>query len=135
MRRMDFIKKLSYIWTGIGLLSVNNKLHGYEIHKNTIKIIDFYIAGYVYYDGENIENRIGKNEILTIKRESTNIHDSYAIEIYWNNYKLGYVPRQHNEILAKIMDSDINLYAKIKSINKSDPTWERVIIEIYMESV
>ena len=101
-----------------------------KIPVNSKKIAEFYIAGYVFYHGQDIERYIKANDLLNLKREQENIHDNNAIAIYRNEVKLGYVPRHHNEILANIMDNEIKLYARVKYKYIENPTWERIKVEI-----
>ncbi|MDR3245998.1 MAG: HIRAN domain-containing protein, partial [Prevotellaceae bacterium] len=64
---------------------------------------NFHIAGFTYYDGVDVfyELRIGTKLIL--KAEPTNQFDAYAVAIYYNDTKLGYVPREKNKEISKFL--------------------------------
>ena len=109
---------------------MSSEKYSAKIPVNAKKIVDFYIAGYIFYQGQDIESYIKESDILHLKREPENIHDNNAIAIYRNEVKLGYIPRNHNEILANILDNEIKLYARVKYKYIENPTWERLKIEI-----
>lgn len=54
------------------------------------------VAGFQYYNGEQMWHQIDIGDEVTLVRRSNNPYDSKAIEIYWRDKKLGYVPRAHN---------------------------------------
>ncbi|MCL2209898.1 MAG: HIRAN domain-containing protein [Treponema sp.] len=49
-----------------------------------------------------------------------------------NNNKLGYVPRQKNPILARLMDAGKLTYGTVKSV-KNDKNYINIEMEIYMD--
>lgn len=101
-------------------------------YNKEIFLIKCNIAGTSYVDIEDIEPNINKDDFLTLKREQSNKYDELAIIVYdKSGNKLGYIPRDNNEILAHLMDAGKLIYGKIKSkewVNR----WLRVSIEIYL---
>ncbi|MGR3742374.1 HIRAN domain-containing protein [Companilactobacillus sp. DQM5] len=85
-------------------------------------IDDFTIAGFKYYDGLNIINKLKLNDNLTLVTEEDNPYDPNAIAIYYNKYKLGYVPSDKNSFLNTILYfGHENIFeAKILSIDTSE---------------
>lgn len=73
-----------------------------EIKK--IHLANFHIAGFGYWDGcEAFENlKIGTK--LQIEREEDNKFDPYAVAIYHDGLKLGYIPRDQNHDISKFLD-------------------------------
>lgn len=67
-------------------------------------INDFNIAGFTYWEGcMTIANlRVGSQ--LRLVRERENKFDPHAVAIYYGEYKLGFIPRGENELIAKFMD-------------------------------
>ena len=41
---------------------------------------------------------------LKLVREEENKFDPYAVAIYYEDYKLGYIPRGENEMICKFLD-------------------------------
>ncbi len=133
MKRIDFIKNL--VLGMIGLLSIDfNNGNNRSLTKTNLytKLLTINIAGFNYYDGLKIENLLNKDDSIILKREINNKYDNKAIEVYYGIYKLGYIPRRHNNILSKLMDSNKKLIAKIRHINKYESYWNRVYIGIYL---
>ena len=65
---------------------------------------NFFIAGFTYWEGcvAISELRIGVS--LRLVRESENRFDPNAVAIYFNEHKLGFVPRSENELFSKLLD-------------------------------
>ncbi|RKX74592.1 MAG: hypothetical protein DRP87_16520 [Spirochaetes bacterium] len=70
---------------------------------------------------------------LNLIREPENPYDEMAIEVYWKDYKLGYIPRDDNSVIAQLMDRGIPLKASISRLNESGNPWDRVGIRVTME--
>lgn len=71
--------------------------------------------------------------MLELVREPENKHDSAAIALHFNMEKIGYIPRESNEILSRLMDADvIELQAEITHIEQKAKAWENVHIAVYV---
>lgn len=93
---------------------------------------DFFIAGYKYYEGEEVIKELKEGEELNFKRQKDNEFDEKAIEIYTKSgKKLGYVPMDLNFIPANIMDQEIKIAGNISEIDHDAESWEKVIVSIY----
>ncbi|MDR1582736.1 MAG: HIRAN domain-containing protein [Prevotellaceae bacterium] len=92
------------------------------------------VAGTTYINNPyEIEKKLKKGQHLDLIREPDNKYDMFAIAIYNSNKeKLGYIPRDKNEMLARLMDAGKWFYAKIY-----DKTWEgswlKIDLEIYLK--
>lgn len=53
----------------------------------------FKIVGLPYYDYDQIKKMLFPGEILTLVPEPDNQYDKNAIEVYYSNYKVGYVEK------------------------------------------
>ena len=92
-----------------------------------------YIAGFQYYQGEQHENLLRENELLELRRQTENPHDYFAVEVYHNNIKLGYLPRSGNKIIARMMDQGVRVNARVRSINPEEHPGRRVKVRVYAE--
>lgn len=100
-----------------------------------IFLIECHIAGTSYVDVEEIEVSINQDNPLTFKREPHNKYDDLAIVVYDDSgNKLGYVPRDKNEILARLMDAGKLIYGKIKSKEWLNG-WLKIKMDIYMRDL
>lgn len=127
MKRTQFITRLMGM-TGSSLFIL--KLFSLLSNRKTFTLYEGWIAGYVYYDGPDIEESLRAGQPLELRREPQNEHDEKAIEIYSGNYKLGYISRGDNSILARLMDQGAAIEADIAEIALRAPQWERVKVRI-----
>lgn len=83
-------------------------------------LCNFQIAGFTYYEGAEVFNELKIGTHLTLKREPENKFDPYAIALYYNDKKLGFVPRGENKELSKFLEMG---YSDIftATINQIDP--------------
>jgi hypothetical protein len=65
---------------------------------------NFNIAGFTYWDGCIALSELKIGSSLRLERELENRFDPYAVAIYFDDQKLGYIPRGENEMIAKFLD-------------------------------
>jgi len=102
------------------------------VPKEYTEIYSGFIAGYQYYEGQEIENHFTPGETLSLVREPVNPFDEMAIALHYKGIKIGFIPMIDNTVLTNMIDQEMLLTAKIKTINKKNPTWERVEIGVYI---
>ena len=128
MNRIDFLKSL---FAGSTLLFLpKNRI---EKPAREIRLSSPYLAGFQYYEGPEIEPQLRENNLLTLKREPTNPHDRYAIEVFQNNTKLGYLPRAENKVIAWLMDQGVAVKARILKVDPEVYAYRKVKIITYYE--
>jgi len=66
--------------------------------------INFDIAGFSYYDGCMVLNELKPGMQLQLVNEENNKFDPYAVAVYYNDYKLGFIPRGLNEDVYKFLE-------------------------------
>jgi len=64
-------------------------------------IMDFYIAGFTYWDGFGALSSLRPGSALTLQGEPDNPYDPDAVALYYGEYKLGYVPRTENSLISR----------------------------------
>ena len=64
----------------------------------------FHVAGFTYYNGIDVFEKLRIGTALFLKAEPENRFDPYAVAIYYGNEKLGFVPREDNEMLRKFLN-------------------------------
>lgn len=136
MNRIEFLKKAFLGVSGFSLLSVfSGKIlaSNVETQSKAIKLITTNIAGFPYYDGPENLSKINLEDPLVLQREKTNIQDFYAIEVFWKGYKLGYLPRQHNKIVANMMDAGVKPIANVRYINMEGSDWNRIYLKLELK--
>ena len=88
------------------------------------------LAGFVYYDGKDVWDRMKKGDRLTLLREPTNPHDANAIRIEWQGHMIGYVPRRDNIDIARQMDHGAPVDARVTELNRAANGRRRISYEI-----
>ena len=90
------------------------------------------LAGFVYYDGQAVWERMKTGDRLTLSREATNPHDSNAVRLEWQGHMLGYVPRKENADVARQLDHGAPLEAKVTALEKLANGRRRISYVIYV---
>jgi len=88
------------------------------------------LAGFVYYEGQAVWDRMKRGDRLTLVREPQNPHDANALRIEWQGHMLGYVPRKDNADLARQMDHGARPDARITELGKLPNGRHRISYEI-----
>ena len=64
----------------------------------------FHIAGFTYYNGIDVFENLKIGTQLLLKAEPENPFDPNAVAIYYQEEKLGFVPKDENEMLRKFLN-------------------------------
>jgi hypothetical protein len=116
---------------------LNSAKSGLDIGKpfsRQIYLISASVAGSYYVD--DIYALLDKMKIDSKRRfvpEPDNKYDELAIIVKdQDDNKLGYVPREKNPILARLMDAGKLIYGTVKTINNDD-SYINIEMEIFMD--
>lgn len=129
MNRINFLKSL---FSGSALLFLPKT--GTEKSVRKIRLSSPYLAGFQHYQGPEIESQLSENNLLTLKREPTNQYDGYAIEVFQNNAKLGYLPRNENKVIARLMDQGVDVKARILCVDPEGSAYRKVKMNVFYET-
>jgi hypothetical protein len=78
----------------------------------------FEVAGIEYYEAFRVIDKLKPNVLVKLVPDEKNIHDENAVAIYFQDYKLGYVPRSANYSIARILKAGWNIFeAYIQYVN------------------
>jgi len=131
MNRIDFFKQL---FLGFASLLLFRKSWGNVPNKRCeIRLCSPFIAGFQYYDGFETGHLLRINDRLSLKREPTNPHDCYAIEVFQGEAKLGYLPRHENKVVARMMDQGVSVKARIVDIDHEASYYNRIKMKVFYE--
>lgn len=88
------------------------------------------LAGVYYYQAEEVIDQLGFGDPLILRREPDNPHDAKAIAVYSADLvKLGYIPREKNELPARLLDEGKQLPAHV--VGKSGEPYREITIRLY----
>jgi hypothetical protein len=101
-----------------------------------IFLMECHIAGTSYRENiKEIEKELQEKDLLVFKRETDNQHDKLAIVIFdTKGQKLGYVPRDRNEVIARLMDAGKLIFGKLERKQWKDD-WLKADIRVYMRDM
>lgn len=96
-------------------------------------LLQCFVRGFRYYQGPNLLNEMHEGDMLELVREPKNEHDEFAIALHFNSKKIGFVPAESNEMLARLIDIGVpQLMAEITHLKTEAANWEQVAIAIYV---
>ena len=129
MHRRDVIRALGCLF-GVGTLATR---HVRAAAPRKILLARMHVAGTAYYDAEAVADRLRPGQRLALRRQPENRYDALAIEVLGpEGHKLGYVPRQHNEMAARLIDAGKRLSAQAESIGQRG-NWLNVQMSLYLD--
>jgi len=99
---------------------------------HSLHLQDCRIAGSHHYDCHKVLAQLRLGDSLRLRRQSGNPHDARAIEVFWRDYKLGYLPRLDNAAAASLADRAHVLHAEIIGIDDPDEAWELVTLRVWI---
>ena len=142
MKRRDFVKRVGASLGAAGVLGVAAPVGtkapqiAPQVPPRAVEplfLIETHIAGTTYIgEIERLAAKIGVGDRLDLVREPTNPFDELAILVHTRNgEKLGYVPRNDNAVLARLLDAGKRLFVMVES-KELRGSWHRVAIGIYL---
>ena len=98
-----------------------------------VLIEDTRVAGTTHVHG--IDAIVGKLELgadLRLEREPGNLADAWAIRVFAGEDRIGFVPADCNEVLARLMDGGKALSAKLTGKEKLGK-WNKLHMEVSLD--
>ncbi|MDV7391113.1 HIRAN domain-containing protein [Arthrospira platensis SPKY1] len=92
----------------------------------------FRVAGLAYYDVETAIRGMQAGDPLRLVAEPTNPHDEFAVEIWHDEYQLGYVPRSDNRHISRLLRQGATLTGEVWEADPDAPVWEMVRAKVYL---
>lgn len=71
-------------------------------------------------------------QVLRMQRNPKNPHNQCAIALYYDKTRIGYVPRELNLIISRLMDAGKAFFCRIDRVDLIDDYWVRIMAKIYM---
>ena len=90
-------------------------------------VADFNVAGMRYWDGAKVISKLKPGKRLRLVAEPHNPADPNAVAIYRKDVKLGYIPRDQNDLAAQLLR-----FGRILKVDKKAETWNQVRVGLYM---
>jgi HIRAN domain len=97
-----------------------------------ILVLEIVVAGTSYCaEIESIESCIVPEKFLTMKREPDNKFDKFAIALYCDDTRIGFVPAATNQVCSRLMDAGKLFVCRVVAKNWID-TWLQIDATISM---
>ncbi|MEI6138922.1 MAG: HIRAN domain-containing protein [Mariniphaga sp.] len=116
-----------------GLLALlSNEKNRLSPFVHEIFLLEIVVAGTSHCkEIEEIDNQIIAEKILTMKREPDNQYDEFAIAIYCDSVRIGFVPAEMNLVCSRLMDAGKRFFCRVVSKNWKNK-WLKINANIYM---
>jgi hypothetical protein len=100
-----------------------------------IFLIETHVAGTTHVPIREIEPTLKPGAAMVLRRDPENAFDALAILILTEQgAKLGFIPRDRNEVLARLMDAGKCLFARLET-KEWRGDWLRVSIRVFLKDV
>jgi hypothetical protein len=98
-----------------------------------IFLLDIVVAGTTHCENISyIYPYLEKGQVLRMQRHPKNIHDENAIALYFNEDQIGWVPRELNLVISRLMDAGKAFFCRIENVELVDEYWVKISAKIYM---
>ena len=93
----------------------------------------FHIAGFQYWDGALVLDRLKVGKALELVPEPGNPYDPDAVALYYEGSKLGFVPRELNGNLAQLLAFGHTgvFEARVQQVAPERSPWHQVRVCLY----
>jgi len=117
-------------------MSIPNKISDKEMFLER-HFDNFNIAGFTYHSGVDVFNELKIGTELILKAEPNNRNDIYAVAIYYENHKLGYIPRSNNKFISKFLNfGHIDLFdIKINRISPEEHPEQQIGVVVKIKDI
>lgn len=100
----------------------------------TKMVKSFYIAGFTYYEGALAFQHLHIGTKLKLVAEPKNRHDDYAVALYFNQFKLGYIPARQNRTIAMLLNNGYNVFkAVVQQIDPHEHPEQQVRVAVFVK--
>lgn len=101
-----------------------------------VHLDNFHIAGFSYWDGCEAFEHLKIGTRLDLVREDDNAFDPYAVAIYYEDFKLGFIPRGSNHDISKYLDMGLeDIYeVRITRLTPDARPEQQVEVIIYVKN-
>lgn len=98
-------------------------------------LLDIDVAGTGYCEQINeIYPKLNMGTVLQMRRDPKNKYDEKAIGIYYEQTRIGWVPRTMNAVISRLMDAGKAFFCRITKLSESssENKWKNIECKIYM---
>ncbi len=97
-----------------------------------ILALECLVAGTSFRKLKEVEPLLQHPVPLEMKREAANEYDEFAIALYFKADKIGYIPRDKNEVIARLMDAGKHFFATIMA-KEWEGNWLKIEVQVFLK--
>ena len=104
-------------------------LYGFQPQQHYL-LNKFSVAGFYFYDGPNLLEKMKPGGILIMKPNAENIDDEYAVELHFKDTMIGHIPRSDNKHIFRLIEQGKDLVCTIRKIDQDAETWQMCKVKV-----
>lgn len=128
MEQSDSLIKIN---TGL-LAALSSGAISIDVMPKEILVLECLVAGTSFRKLQDLEPELISEVKLELKRDHKNEHDKMAVELLFNKNKIGYIPKEKNEVIARLLDAGKSFFG-ILHAKEWEGNWLRLDIKIYLK--
>ena len=128
MEQSDSLIKIN---TGL-LAALSNGAISIDVMPKEILVLECLVAGTSFRKLQDLEPELISEVKLELKRDNKNEHDKMAVELLFNETKIGFIPKEKNEVIARLLDAGKSFFG-ILHAKEWEGNWLRLDIKIYLK--
>ena len=98
-----------------------------------IFLLDIVVAGTTHCPQiDKVFPHLEKDLVLRMQRMPQNKHDKNAIAIFYQKTRIGYVPRELNLVISRLIDAGTAFFCRVEAVELVDDYWVKISAKIYM---
>lgn len=118
---------------GLGAMAATRATAASRPAPAAVLLQDTCIAGSAHYHFDEWAPLIRPGDCLQLRRQTDNPYDDRAVEVFWNQQKIGYLPRSDNAAVASLLDRRQGLRAEVLALQDPEENWEPLMIRLWIE--
>lgn len=95
-------------------------------------MLETIVAGTSFRDLTNVHEKLSTEVKIEVKREVENKYDMFAVALYFEKSKIGYLPKTKNETIARLLDAGKSFYVNIVA-KEWEGNWLRLEIKVFLK--
>ena len=103
-----------------------------DVFANEILVLKYIVAGTSFRKPKGVEENLFKKVKLEVKREKNNEFDEFAIALHFQDHKIGYIPRDKNEVIARLLDAGKAFFTTIEA-KEWEGNWLKIEVDVYLK--
>jgi hypothetical protein len=103
-----------------------------QVFKQDILVLQCIVAGTSHQALDSVESSLRGAVKLEVVREANNQFDPFAVALHFQGVKIGYVPRDKNEVIARLLDAGKTFFAVIQASDR-EGKWLKLDVRVFIQ--